>query len=109
MVPEPADADTGEGRGAEQMLDAIKLTHLLPMGTPSIPPNGPRAASTSTHNSCRLTQPRISALLRFLFHGEGIGGVWGGVVGGRDQSEPLDPEGSETGVVSLSSLGGSRL
>ena len=82
MVPEPADADTGEGRGAEQMLDAIKLTHLLPMGTPSIPPNGPRAASTSTHNSCRLTQPRISALLRFLFHGEGIGGVWGGVVGG---------------------------
>lgn len=81
MVPEPADADTGEGRGAEQMLDAIKLTHLLPMGTPSIPPNGPRAASTSTHNSCRLTQPRISALLRFLFHGEGIGGLWGGVGG----------------------------
>lgn len=108
MVPKPADADTGEGRGAEQMLDAIKLTHLLPMGTPSIPPNGPRAASASTHNSCRLTQPSISALLRFLFHGEGIGGVWGGV-GGRDQSELLDPEGSETGVVSLSSLGGSRL
>ena len=39
-------------------------------------------------------------------------GAWGeyGVGGkGRDQSEPLDREGTETGVVSLSSLGGSPL
>ena len=75
MVPEPADADTGEGSGAEQMLDTRKPTHLLPLGTPSIPPNGPRAASTSTHNSCRLTQPSISALLRFLFHDATVGAL----------------------------------
>lgn len=41
-----------------------------------------------------------------------MAGEWGeyGVGGrGRDQSEPLDREGTETGVVSLSSRGGSPL
>lgn len=109
MVPKPADADTGEGKRGRADVGSIKLTHLLPMGTPSIPPNGPRAASSHTTHPCRLTQPSISSP-EVLFHRrEGIGGVWRRGWGQGDQW--LDPEGSETGVVSLSSLGqrGSRL